>query len=109
MNNLTFQVVIAVEKEDEGYYGYCPDLKGVHVYGDTEEKALATAKDAAMCYLLSAMEHGDPMPLGTVRQNVSEQGPSWWKKIAGLRPAASDHKEFIEDLAIEDSTMHAAA
>jgi len=57
-----FRIEIIVEPDDIGFYAYCPALKGLHTYGDTEEEALQNARDAAISYLESSIKHGDTIP-----------------------------------------------
>lgn len=61
-----FRVEVAVEPDDKGFHAFCPALKGLHTYGDTEEEALQHARDAAVAYLESCLKHGDPIPVGVV-------------------------------------------
>ncbi len=76
---LVFKVLIVVEEEQEGYYGHCPDLGCIHVYGDSSEEARGAAKDAVASYLTMSMAHGDPIPIGVVSQNRAAAGrPRWW-------------------------------
>ena len=44
MTNYRFSVVI--ERDENGYYAYCPELQGCYTQGDTYEEALANIKDA---------------------------------------------------------------
>ena len=45
------KINVIIERDDNGYYAYCPDLPGCHTQGDTFEKALANAREAAQLYL----------------------------------------------------------
>ncbi len=40
-----------IEKDDFGYYAYCPELKGCQTQGKTFEEALANIKEAVELYL----------------------------------------------------------
>lgn len=71
---IEFRIEVAVEPDEIGFHAYCPALKGLHTYGDTEEEALQNAGDAAIAYLQSLMKHGDPIPVGiTVREEVERR------------------------------------
>ena len=78
---LEFQLRFVVEPDDGGYYAYCPALKGLHTAGSTEEEALENAKDAAIAYILSLIQHGDPIPVDAVAP-TSDKGAIWscWQK-----------------------------
>ena len=55
------KVSVVIEKDDEGYYAYCPELSGCQSQGDTFEEVLANICEAAELYLetLSAEERTD--------------------------------------------------
>lgn len=61
---LEFAIELVVEPDEGGFHAYCPALKGLHVDGTTEEEALQNARIAAVAYLHSLIEHGDPIPVG---------------------------------------------
>ncbi len=65
-STIEFRVEVIVERDGDGYHAYCPALKGLHMGGDTEEEALANARDAVIVYLKSLIKHGDPIPVGVV-------------------------------------------
>mgnify|MGYP001592243047 CR=1 FL=1 len=60
---LKVRVRFNIEPDDGRFYAYCPDLKGVHVDGDTPEEALQNARDAAEAYIESLIFNNDPLPL----------------------------------------------
>ncbi len=45
----TFPVVI--EKDEDGYFAYCPTLQGCYTQGDTYEEALTNIRDAIQLHL----------------------------------------------------------
>jgi predicted RNase H-like HicB family nuclease len=61
--NLKFQVRFIVEKDDPGYHAYAPSLPGLHMPGDTRKEALKNAKEAAILFLKTMIEDGDPIPI----------------------------------------------
>ena len=48
---MTYKVSIVIEKDQHGYYAYCPELKGWQSQGDSYEEALANIKEAIHLYL----------------------------------------------------------
>lgn len=62
--SLECAVEIVIEPDEGGFHAFWPALKGLHVDGITEQEALQNAKDAAIAYLRSLIEHGDPIPKG---------------------------------------------
>ena len=45
------KVNIVIEKDQYGYYAYCPELKGCHSQGESLEEALSNIKEAIELYL----------------------------------------------------------
>ena len=62
MRNYRFSVVI--EKDDDGYYAFCPELQGCYTQGDTYEEALTTIKDAIRLHVEDRLENGEKIPEG---------------------------------------------
>jgi predicted RNase H-like HicB family nuclease len=48
---MKFRIVVEHDPETKSYAAYCPELPGCCSAGDTEEEALANAKEAIMLYL----------------------------------------------------------
>jgi len=65
---ISFSVPVIIKPDNGGFHAYSPALKGLHVPGNTEEEALQNAKDAAVAYLNSLIKHGDPIPVGVVKE-----------------------------------------
>jgi len=60
MTNYRFSVVI--ERDENGYYAYCPELQGCYTQGDTYEEALANIKDAIRLHVEDRVESGEEIP-----------------------------------------------
>ena len=54
---ITFRIDICVEEDGDAYHAYCPALTGVHIDGETREKALENAKTAIELYITSLIKH----------------------------------------------------
>ena len=50
------KVNVVIEKDEDGYYAYCPGLEGCQTQGDTLEKVLDNAKEAIELYLETLSE-----------------------------------------------------
>jgi predicted RNase H-like HicB family nuclease len=50
-SHMQYTVNIIIEKDDDGYYAYCPELKGCQSQGDTIEAAKANIQEAVELYL----------------------------------------------------------
>ncbi len=48
---MAFRINIIIEKDDDGYFAYVPDLPGCQSQGDTFEEALENIREAAELYL----------------------------------------------------------
>jgi len=42
---------VVIEKDENGFYAWCPELKGCHSQGDTLEEAMANIREAIELYL----------------------------------------------------------
>ena len=60
MTRYTFPVVI--EKDEDGYFAYCPTLQGCYTQGDTYEEALANIRDAIQLHIEDRLETGESIP-----------------------------------------------
>ncbi len=45
------KVNVVIEKDKDGYFAFCPELKGCHTQGDTLEEVLENIKEAIKLYL----------------------------------------------------------
>jgi predicted RNase H-like HicB family nuclease len=45
-----------IEKDHDGYYAYCPELKGCHSQGDSLEEVQANIREAVELYLETPVE-----------------------------------------------------
>ncbi len=48
---MTYKVSTVIEKDEHGYYAYCPELPGCQSQGDSLEEAAANIKEAIELYL----------------------------------------------------------
>jgi len=60
----TFKFAAIIEGDKDGYYAYCPELKGCQTQGDTVEEALANLREAAELYL-ETLSPDEPEPAGS--------------------------------------------
>lgn len=73
MNFRTIKVKVRfiVEPDEGRFHVYCPELKGLHVDGATEEEAFENASRAAELHIMSIIRHNDPLPVGSQDTTVS--------------------------------------
>lgn len=48
---MSYKVSIVIEKDEHGYYAYCPELEGCQSQGDSIEEVIANIKEAIELYL----------------------------------------------------------
>lgn len=92
---IKLRIVIDVETDEDGFHAYCPILKGLHTYGNTEEEAVNNAVEASLAYLESIIKHGESFPTGIlvtqekeVEEEVSRQiGRHHYTQTLELAPA----------------------
>ncbi len=48
---MAYKVSIVIEKDENGYYAYSPELEGCQTQGDSLEEVIANAKEAVELYL----------------------------------------------------------
>ena len=45
------KLTVIIEKDEYGYYAFCPELKGCQTQGDTFEEAVTNIKEAVELYI----------------------------------------------------------
>jgi predicted RNase H-like HicB family nuclease len=48
---MSYRLTAVIEKDSDGYYAYCPELKGCQSQGDTFEEAQANIQEAIGLYV----------------------------------------------------------
>jgi len=48
---MTYKVGIVIERDDHGYYAYCPELEGCQTQGDSFEEVMDNIREAIELYL----------------------------------------------------------
>ena len=87
-----------IEKDENGYFAYVPEMKGCISQGDTFEEALANIKEAAVLYL-SSLEEGEKESIVTKTSFIASLNidvpKSELLKRAKKRAETSDRKDDI--------------
>lgn len=60
MQNYRFSVV--VERDNEGYFAFCPDLQGCYTQADSYEEVLENIKDAIRLHVEDRLSSGEEIP-----------------------------------------------
>ncbi|MEX2303153.1 MAG: type II toxin-antitoxin system HicB family antitoxin [Bryobacterales bacterium] len=53
---MSHKISVVLEKDDDGYYAWCPELKGCQSQGSSFEEALANIREAVEVFLESMSE-----------------------------------------------------
>lgn len=56
------QYSVVIERTDNGYSAYAPDLPGCIAAGDSQVEVEKLIREAIIMHLESLREHGDPVP-----------------------------------------------
>jgi predicted RNase H-like HicB family nuclease len=48
---MNYKVSVVIEKDEYGYYAFCPELEGCQSQGDTFEEVMANIKEAIEVYI----------------------------------------------------------
>ena len=48
---MSYQLNIIIEEDEDGFYAYCPELKGCQSQGDTLEEVQTNIQEAVKLYL----------------------------------------------------------
>jgi predicted RNase H-like HicB family nuclease len=58
----TYRLSVVIERDDDGYFAYCPQLKGCYTQGESYEEALENVRDAIRLHIEDRVANGDPVP-----------------------------------------------
>jgi len=57
---------VVIEKDDDGYFAFCPTLQGCFTQGETYEQVLKNIEDAIMLHVVDRIENGESLPTAKV-------------------------------------------
>ena len=58
----TYRFSVVIEKDQDGYYAFCPELQGCYTQGATYEEVLKHIKDAIRLHVEDRLEAGEEIP-----------------------------------------------
>ena len=58
----TYRFSVVVEKDEDGYFAFCPELQGCYTQGDTYEEVLENIKDAIRLHVNDRLDSGEKIP-----------------------------------------------
>jgi predicted RNase H-like HicB family nuclease len=57
-----YRFSVVIEKDEEGYFAFCPELQGCYTQGDTYEKVLENVRDAIRLHIEDRIASGEEIP-----------------------------------------------
>jgi predicted RNase H-like HicB family nuclease len=57
-----YRFSVIIEKDNEGYFAFCPELQGCYTQGTTYEEVLQNTKDAIRLHIEDRLESGEEIP-----------------------------------------------
>ena len=55
----TYHFAVVIEKDEDGYYAWCPQLQGCYTDGNTYEEALENLRDAIQLHIEDRVAAGE--------------------------------------------------
>ena len=62
----SYHFVVVMEKDEDGYFAYCPELQGCYTQGGTFEEVMANIKDAIRLHVQDRLANNEPIPASEV-------------------------------------------
>jgi predicted RNase H-like HicB family nuclease len=57
-----FRLACIIEKDDDGYFAYCPQIQGCYVQGDSYEEAVDNLRDAMKLHIDDRLAQNESIP-----------------------------------------------
>ncbi|QTA38518.1 type II toxin-antitoxin system HicB family antitoxin [Thermosipho ferrireducens] len=57
-----YKFTVVIEKDENGYFAYCPELQGCYTQGNTYEEAVESIKDAITLHIEDRLASGEEIP-----------------------------------------------
>ncbi len=59
----SYRFAAVIERDEEGYFAFCPELQGCYTQGKTYEEALRNIEDAVRLHIEDRLANGEEIPL----------------------------------------------
>jgi predicted RNase H-like HicB family nuclease len=59
----SYRFAAVIEKDEDGYFAFCPELQGCYTQGETYEEALKNIEDAVRLHIEDRLANGEEIPL----------------------------------------------
>jgi len=57
-----YKIPVVIEKDENGFFAYCPTLQGCYTQGDTFEEVIENITDAIRLHILDRMAEKEEIP-----------------------------------------------
>ncbi len=57
-----YKIVCVIEKDEDGYFAYCPQMQGCYAQGETFEEALLNFQDVVKLHIEDRLSQNEPIP-----------------------------------------------
>ena len=71
-SSITLKIRVVIEKDESNFFGYCPDLDGVLVQGETLENTKEFLRDTILVHIESMLKHNVPLPSSVIEEQQTE-------------------------------------
>jgi predicted RNase H-like HicB family nuclease len=61
-----YRFAVVVEKNEHGYFAYCPELQGCYTQGETFEEVMENTKDAISLHVEDRLANNETIPTSEV-------------------------------------------
>jgi predicted RNase H-like HicB family nuclease len=58
----TYKFPVVIEKDQDGYFAFCPELQGCYTQGNSYEQVIENIKDAIRLHVEDRIEAGEDIP-----------------------------------------------
>ena len=58
-----YRLSIVVEKDEDGYFAFCPELQGCYAQGDDYEEVIESIKDAIKLHIEDRVANNEEIPI----------------------------------------------
>ncbi len=58
----SYHFSVVIEKDQDGYFAFCPELQGCYTQGDDYEGVLVNIRDAIRLHVEDRLESGEEIP-----------------------------------------------
>ena len=57
-----YRLSVIIEKDDDGYFAFCPELQGCYTQGDSYEEVIENIKDAIKLHIEDRIANNEEIP-----------------------------------------------